>query len=150
MKTNLKPIIHFKIYSVPSNYGHTYCPHISLVGDLYFSYISGVAFYHAMRYKHKTVKQSTGTLGDDSLFETFFVCVQQGIKRNIKLMYGKAPVQREIGNVHASYEFPHSDGETVSFYTFASGEERVTIGEMRVVKERPQVLCFLLIFLIFN
>ena len=93
-----------------------------------------------MKLKHKSVTRSSGTLGDESLFETLFVCVYQGDQKNLKLLYGKAPAQKEIGEVHASFEFPQSQRETVTFYTFASGEDRVTLGDVRVVKGRPEVL----------
>ncbi len=50
-----------------------------------------------MKLKKLDRVRSSGTLGDESLFETFFVCVMQGEKKNIHIMYGKAPAQREIG-----------------------------------------------------
>ena len=84
----------------------------------------------------------SGTLGDDRLFETFFVCVNQGNNENVRLTYGKAPSQREVGTVHGTFMFPLTKKESVSFYTFAAGEHKVTIDDVRVVKDRPaQVQC---------
>ena len=56
-------------------------------------------------------------------------------------MYGKAPAQREVGYVHAAYSFPGSSKDRVSFYTFGSGEERVTIDDVRVIQDKPEMNC---------
>ena len=95
-----------------------------------------------MKLKHKTVKRFSATLGDDTLFETFFVCVQQQPNRDLKLMYGKASAHTDVGIVHASYQFPFTQDDHVSFYTFGSGEDRVTFGDVRVSNGLTEVnLC---------
>ena len=43
---------------------------------------SGIAFYRAMRVEKIDNVRSSGTLGDDNLFETFFVCITQKPGKN--------------------------------------------------------------------
>ena len=45
---------------------------------------TGVAFYQAMVLKKLDTGYDLGTLGDQSLFETYFVCVSQAQGENIK------------------------------------------------------------------
>ena len=48
---------------------------------------SGVAFYQQMVLKKRDIGRSIGTLGDKSLFETFFICVNQPKGENIRYLY---------------------------------------------------------------
>ena len=57
------------------------------------------------------------------------------------ISYGKAPSDREVGNTLAMYTFQDTKRDTVSFYTFGSGEDSVTVDDLRVVKGRPSANC---------
>ena len=41
----------------------------------------------------------------------------------------------------STYQFQHTNKEKISFYTFGSGEYKVTVDDVRVVKGRPTVTC---------
>ena len=56
----------------------------------------GVAFYKSMKVVSLESDRASGTLGDASLFETFFVCVKQGNNKKIQMMYGKVKKNPKI------------------------------------------------------
>ena len=58
-----------------------------------------------------------------------------------RISYGKAPSDREVGIELTTYQFQHTNKEKLSFYTFGSGEDAVTVDDVRVVKGRPTVVC---------
>ena len=58
-----------------------------------------------------------------------------------RISYGKAPSNKEVGIELSVYEFQHTSQEKLSFYTFGSGEDEVTVDDVRVVKGKPTVTC---------
>ena len=61
--------------------------------------------------------------------------------RIFRISYGKSPSNREIGNTLATHQFLHTTMDTVSFYTFGSGENKVIVDDVRVVRGSPTVTC---------
>ena len=98
---------------------------------------SGVAFYYNMRLMKNDEKSGVGTLGDERLFESYFVCVEQGSK-GITMMYGKAPASKQIGEVKASFTFPKTEDRHVSFYTFGTGQTKLVVDDIRIINELPK------------
>ena len=95
-----------------------------------------IQFYQGMILKMDSTKDGIGTLGDENLYESFFVCINQG-NGNLKIMYGKAAASKEIGEVRASYVFPETQQNRLSFYTFGSGESRIQVHDVRVINSYP-------------
>ena len=58
-----------------------------------------------------------------------------------RISYGKSPSNKELGIELSTYQFQHTSREKISFYTFGSGENEVTVDDVRVVKGRPTVTC---------
>ena len=72
-----------------------------------------------------------GLLGEENLYENFFVCIVQGkMKNEIRLEYAKSATGKEIGKILATQTFQTSIG--LSFYTFAGGDKKVSLNTVEL------------------
>ena len=64
----------------------------------------GVAFYQSMQYQGTKVAEGIGLLGEETLFESCFICIKQGHGDDIQIMYGKSPAGAMVGTVLATHK----------------------------------------------
>ena len=81
-----------------------------------------------------------GSLGNAILYDTYFVCVEQGAG-DLGIVYGKSPASQELGEVKTSFTFHSTNKTRVSFYTFGTGQSSLKVDDLRVVDELPNVKC---------
>ena len=92
-----------------------------------------------MKLKYRSTNRYGGSLGDESLFENYFVCVQQKSAQDKKILYGKAPAGHELGTIHETYEFLDTSKAVLSFYSIAAGADRITLNDVRIIEGNPSV-----------
>ena len=101
---------------------------------------NGVSFYQAMKIMKVDNQIKIGSLGSEKLYEPYFICIKkQG--QNLFVEYGKSVKDSELGLVYSSYEYRDAAMFSSMFFAFATGESKVSISDLRVVKEEPQRAC---------
>ncbi|PAA74317.1 hypothetical protein BOX15_Mlig023775g1 [Macrostomum lignano] len=103
--------------------------------------MDGVAFYKAMKPQKRDYQKGMGTLGDKNLYQSYFLCVNQA-NGSVLMQFGKAGSNSEIGTVYSGYKFrPDSQYSRLSFYTFGAGSKSVSLMDIHLTKDMPQVEC---------
>ncbi|PAA55984.1 hypothetical protein BOX15_Mlig012635g1 [Macrostomum lignano] len=103
--------------------------------------MDGVIFYKAMKPQKRDYQKGMGTLGDKNLYQSYFLCVNQA-NGSVLMQFGKAGSNSEIGTVYSGYKFrPDSQYSRLSFYTFGAGSKSVSLMDIHLTKDMPQVEC---------
>ncbi|PAA48284.1 hypothetical protein BOX15_Mlig021963g3 [Macrostomum lignano] len=103
--------------------------------------MDGVTFYKAMKPQKRDYQKGMGTLGDKNLYQSYFLCVNQA-NGSVLMQFGKAGSNSEIGTVYSGYKFrPDSQYSRLSFYTFGAGSKSVSLMDIHLTKDMPQVEC---------
>ena len=100
-----------------------------------------ISFYQAMKLAKHDISITSGSLGSATLFEPYFICISHPDRSSLSLQYGKAPKDSEIGNVFSSFTFRNVPEFKTFFYAFGSGESKIMISDLRVIKGQPKIAC---------
>ena len=100
-----------------------------------------VSFYRSMKLKKFDASITSGSLGSERLFEPFFICLSRPEAGSLRIQYGKSPKNSEIGVVYSSYTFGKVPPFNTFFYAFGSGENKISVSDMRVVNGQPKIAC---------
>jgi len=112
-----------------------------------------VSFYQYMKLAFRVVDRGIGTLGDDRLYESFFVCVSQAkdksndtnnerwSKKPLEIVYGKTTGELGRGDMKAAFKFKDSEKDRLSFFAFGTGHVKLSVEDMHVTNELPKYGC---------
>ena len=95
----------------------------------------GITFYQVMKIMKVDIDPKIGSLGSDTLYEPYFVCIRK-MNNELLVQYGKGK-ESEVGLVYASYKYDYSLNFNNLFYAFGTGEEKVSIRDLHVGKNAP-------------
>ncbi|XP_013392189.1 uncharacterized protein LOC106160199 [Lingula anatina] len=92
----------------------------------------GVAIYKGATVMKFVDHSNAKSLGDPSLYESYFVCVAETIGVKTTITYGKTENNRERGHVYAVFE-DHDEPLHVRFFAFGNGESPLSIMDAHVL-----------------
>ena len=95
----------------------------------------GVSFYQAMKIMKVDIDPKIGSLGSESLYEPYFICMRK-MNNELLVQYGKGKAS-EVGLVYASYKYDYSLNFDNLFYAFGTGEKKVSISDLHIIKNAP-------------
>merc|ERR1719334_2453030 len=95
----------------------------------------GISFYQAMKIEKVDMDPKIGSLGSESLYESYFICLRK-MNNELLVQYGKGK-EYEVSLVYASYKYKYSLNFDNLFYAFGTGEEKVSIRDLHIEKDSP-------------
>jgi hypothetical protein len=87
------------------------------------------------------LERGVGSLGDKSLYESFFVCITQSQNDLVQILYGKTNGNKDEGQAKSAFTFPDSEGERLTFYSFGTGHQLLKIDDVSIESTYPVLKC---------
>ena len=96
---------------------------------------NGVGLYDGYKLVYSRPGSAIGSLGDPTVFESFFVCLSHNDENDVIIQYGKSDPHTEVGRVLASHLF-HTEGvkRRIKFYSFGGGEKEVHLINVKMIR----------------
>lgn len=90
--------------------------------------------FQAQQLKVSTVKTNAAALGDDLLYQSYFVCVTETTTSTV-IEYGKSLGSTDSGDVYLSM-IDHEQPIHARFYAFGNGEDAAQIVDSHVISRK--------------